>query len=88
MFYLRRRPRCSNHKLGKWWTFVVKYLVPVQVITLLTWWIYLSVAEFAPDTWYNPLSTYSVATVLLQWGVVMVLFRIYNRKIAGKTILN
>jgi neurotransmitter:Na+ symporter, NSS family len=78
----------SRIKLGTWWTFVLKYLIPVQVITLLAWWIYLSATAFAPDTWYNPLSPYSVATVLLQWGVMMVLFKIYNRKIAEKTILN
>jgi neurotransmitter:Na+ symporter, NSS family len=78
----------SKVKLGKWWTFILKYVIPVEVVTLLAWWIYLSAVSFAPDTWYNPLSPYSVATVLLQWGVVMVLFKIYNRKIAERTILN
>jgi len=72
-------------QLGKWWTFILKYVVPVQVVTLLAWWIYLSAAVYAPDTWYNPLSPFSVATVFVQWGVVMVLFIIYNRQIANKT---
>lgn len=74
-----------KYTLGKWWEVVIKYVVPIEVITLLVWWIYLSAAEYAPDTWYNPLSMYSVATVLLQWGVSMTLFVIYNRKISGKT---
>ena len=78
----------SRVKLGKWWTFIIKYVIPVEVITLLAWWIYLSATSFAPDTWYNPLSPFSVATVFLQWGVVMVLFKIYNGLIAEKTILN
>jgi len=73
-------------QLGKWWTFVLKYVVPVQVVTLLAWWIYLSAAVYAPDTWYNPLSPFSVATVFVQWGVVMVLFIIYNKQIANKTL--
>lgn len=77
----------SKWKLGYWWTFVIKYVVPVQVITLLVWWIYLSAAEFAPDTWYNPLSPFSVATVLVQWGIVMGLFKFYNNTIASKTII-
>lgn len=77
----------SRWKLGYWWTFIIKYVVPVQVLTLLTWWIYLSVAVYAPDTWYNPLSPFSVATVFVQWGVVMVLFKVYNSKIASATIL-
>jgi NSS family neurotransmitter:Na+ symporter len=78
----------SRFKLGKWWSFIVRYVIPVEVISLLTWWIYLSVTSFAPDTWYNPLSPFSVATVLLQWGVAIVLFKIYNGKIAKKTMLN
>ncbi len=78
----------SRVNLGRWWTIILKYVIPVEVITLLVWWIYLSAFEFAPDTWFNPLSTFSVATVLLQWAVVMGLFKIYNRKIASNTILN
>ncbi len=78
----------SKVNLGKWWTIIIKYVIPVEVITLLTWWIWLSATTFAPDTWYNPLSPFSVATVFLQWGVVMCLLKFYNRKIAGKTILN
>jgi len=78
----------SSYKLGRWWVFIIKYVVPVQVITLLAWWIYLSATSFAPDTWYNPLSPFSVATVLVQWGVVVALFKFYNRRIADKTILN
>jgi len=78
----------SRFKLGKWWSFIIRYVIPVEVISLLTWWIYLSVTSFAPDTWYNPLSPFSVATVLLQWGIAIVLFKIYNGKIAKKTMLN
>ncbi|MDZ7720609.1 MAG: sodium-dependent transporter [Balneolaceae bacterium] len=78
----------SRIKLGYWWSIIIKYVIPVEVITLLVWWIYLSATSFAPDTWYNPLSSFSVATVFLQWGVMMILFKIYNRKIADKTILN
>lgn len=78
----------SRFKLGKWWTFIVRYIIPIEVITLLGWWIYLSATSFAPDTWYNPLSPFSVATVLVQWGIAIALFKFYNRKIADKTIMN
>ena len=76
----------SKVNLGKWWTAIIKYVIPVEVITLLAWWIYLSAAVYAPDTWYNPLSTFSVATVLVQWGIMMALFKYYNSKIADKTL--
>lgn len=78
----------SKVNLGKWWTVIIKYVIPVEVITLLTWWIWLSATSFAPDTWYNPLSPFSVATVLLQWGVVMGLLKYYNNQIAAKTIMH
>jgi NSS family neurotransmitter:Na+ symporter len=74
--------------LGRWWVFIIKYLIPVQVVTLLVWWMYLSAAVYAPDTWYNPLSPFSVATVLVQWGVAMSLFFFFNKKIAAKTVMD
>lgn len=74
-----------TYTLGKWWEIIIKYVVPVEVISLLIWWMYLSASAYAPDSWYNPLSLYSVATVLVQWGVAMGLFIFYNKRIAGNT---
>lgn len=76
----------QKYTLGKWWSFIIKYVVPVEVISLLVWWIYLSITAYAPDTWYNPLSSFSVATIVVQWGIVMALFYFYNGTISGKTI--
>lgn len=72
----------TNHTLGPWWEMIIKYVVPVEVVTLLAWWIYQSAAT---EAWFNPLSPFSLATVLLQWGVAMGLFIWYNRKIADRT---
>jgi NSS family neurotransmitter:Na+ symporter len=71
--------------LGKWWTVIIKYVVPVEVISLLIWWIYLSITSYAPDSWYNPLSAFSVATIFIQWGIVMGLSYFYNDTLAKKT---
>lgn len=78
----------SGVTLGRWWSVIIKYVVPVQVITLIAWWIYLSATSFAPDSWYHPLSPFSVATVVMQLGLAMLLLKFYNGKIAKKTILN
>ena len=67
--------------LGKWWDIVITYVVPIEVITLLGWWMYLSVAEYAPDDWFNPLSPYSLATILVQWGIALLLVRLTQNKI-------
>jgi len=65
------------------WTFIIKYVVPAEVVILLGWWIYRSIFEFAPDTWFNPFDLYSVATCLFQWGVVIVLLLIFNKRMAA-----
>ena len=54
---------------------------------LLVWWLYLSATEYAPSNWYNPLDLYSVATCLLQWGIVLAAFWFGNQwlyKTAGR----
>ncbi|MAC04068.1 MAG: sodium-dependent transporter [Balneola sp.] len=67
--------------LGPWWEIVLKYVVPVEVVTLLGWWMYLSATEYAPDSWYNPLSAFSVATVLCQWAIAIFLVKFFNKKL-------
>ncbi|TYP95165.1 neurotransmitter:Na+ symporter, NSS family [Fodinibius salinus] len=76
----------SKVQLGKWWSVIIKYVVPVEVISLLIWWIYLSITSYAPESWYNPLSAFSVATIAVQWGIGMALCYFYNDKITEKTI--
>ncbi len=73
----------KNENIGKWWEVIIKYIVPIEVISLLIWWIYQSASV---EAWYNPISTFSLATVLVQWAVAMGLFYLYNGKIAGKTM--
>ena len=59
--------------LGPWWSVVMRVVIPVEVVTLLGWWMYQSAAVYAPENWYNPLSPFSVATVLLQWALALAL---------------
>lgn len=67
--------------LGPWWEIIIKYVVPVEVVTLLGWWMYLSATSYAPDTWYNPLSPFSVATVLLQWALAVGLVWFFRKRL-------
>lgn len=71
--------------LGRWWDTMIGYIVPLEVIVLLGWWIYLSASQFAPHSWYDPFNTYSVATCFLQWGVVLMLLIAFNKKLASLT---
>ena len=73
----------QKHTLGGWWQVVIKYVVPVEVISLLIWWMWIGTTV---DSWYNPLSTFSIATIVVQWGIVMGLFYFYNGRITQKTV--
>lgn len=72
-----------RYTLGKWWEIAIKYVVPIEVITLLGWWIYQSALA---EHWYNPFNKYSLATILVQWGIALGCFYLLNRKIADKTL--
>ncbi len=67
---------------GFWWENTIRYFVPAAGIILLGWWLWLSFTEFAPQQWYNPFVGFSPMTIALQWGVVLLLFVVFNKKIA------
>jgi NSS family neurotransmitter:Na+ symporter len=46
------------------------------------WWMYQAAAVFDPDSWWNPLHTYSVGTCVAQWVVAIVLLVAFNRRLA------
>lgn len=56
----------SDFHIGKWWSWFIR-LFPVMFAVLLGWWIYQAIFVFAPDTWWNPFETFSLATMIVQW---------------------
>jgi NSS family neurotransmitter:Na+ symporter len=72
----------NGWQLGSWWEVVIKYIVPIEVITLVGWWIYQSALV---SNWYNPITEFSLMTIVVQWGVALALFAFYNHKIGDKT---
>jgi NSS family neurotransmitter:Na+ symporter len=72
----------NDWPLGKWWKSLITYFVPLAGTILLGWWIWLSFTEFTPDQWYNPFAGYSPMTVIFQWGIVLIILAITNRKLA------
>lgn len=69
----------SDFRLGRWWRWLV-YFVFIEAIVLLFWWLSQTLSS---DGWLqslNPWSEWSLGTVLLQWGVVLILFIWWNRR--------
>ncbi len=69
----------NDINIGKWYDVIVKYVIPVEFVLLIVWWFWQSISW--SDKWWNPFETYSLATCVFQWVIVISLFLIFNRKI-------
>lgn len=76
----------SDIKIGKWYTFIIKYLIPMQVIILLGWWL-ISSATWDPE-WWNPLHAENAGTCLVQWALVIGVLFYLNKFLVNKTLQN
>lgn len=74
----------SDIKIGKWYNFVISFLIPFQVIVLISWWL-ISSATWDPE-WWNPFHVENAATCLLQWGIVLTTFIFFNKYIVKRTL--
>ncbi len=70
--------------VGRWWSLIVKHLIPVQVVVLVTWW-FAQVIIADPDNWWNPLVPESVGTCLLQWGIALLVLISVNSLVVKRT---
>ncbi len=76
------RTKHINHegaimKIGRWYNVCI-YLNPVIILTILGWWIYQSI-EWYPDNWWNPFQVSSTGTLVLQWGLIILIFILANK---------
>lgn len=71
---------------GPVWEALIRWVVPLEALVLLVWWLYLSASVYAPETWYDPTEYYSVMTCLVQWGVVLAVFLALNRSMVRRTL--
>ena len=68
----------SNIRIGAWWDVVIKYLVPIEAISLMVWWMWQVRGKGALD----PFGIENIGTILLQWGVVIGLLLLFNSRLA------
>lgn len=54
-------------------------VIPFEFIAMLSWWLLQSI-QWNPQTWWKPFSTYSLATVLWQWLLIILIGLIFNKK--------
>ncbi|MBI4483137.1 MAG: sodium-dependent transporter [Acidobacteria bacterium] len=75
----------TDLRVGRPYDWVVKFLIPLQVIVLISWWFWMAI-QADPQDWWNPFRVETVGTCFFQWGVVILVFLALNRWIADKTI--
>lgn len=71
----------SEIKFGKWFNFLIKFIIPFQAVVLLIWWI--SSSFNWEKEWYNPFKPESAGTAIFQWLVVILILLMMNKKIVS-----
>ena len=73
----------SNIRIGRWWDFVISFVVPAEAVLLTLWWLYQSM-QWAGKGWLNPFGVDNVGTVLFQFAIVIVLLLLLNKWLAAR----
>lgn len=71
----------SDFTIGRWWN-VAMILVVVEALLLLVWWLSQTISTEGWQASLDPLRTWSLGTVVLQWAVVLGLCLGFNRWLA------
>jgi NSS family neurotransmitter:Na+ symporter len=75
----------SHLKLNRGFNFIVKYVIPVEFALMLGWWFYQSIGWGSGGIFSIPntsiSSPFSLGSTLFQWGIVLLVFILFNKKI-------
>ncbi|HVL66187.1 MAG TPA: sodium-dependent transporter [Vicinamibacterales bacterium] len=74
--------RKTDLQVGALFSFVLKFLVPLEFLVMFGWWVYQSAVVYDPEGWWNPVRMYSIGTCLVQWALALGLLLAFNRGIA------
>lgn len=75
--------RSPEWRLGRWFAHLLMWWIPLQFVVLMGWWFYQAAFVYDPEHWWNPGRVFSLGTVLAQWLLVIVVFRVLNRRLAA-----
>jgi len=75
----------SKVRLGRWFDFLVSFLLPIQFLAMLGWWFWRSYMD-DPQNWLNIFSPFSLGTILLQWFIALAVFISLNKIITRRVL--
>ena len=74
----------ADLRVGRWWTFMIQVVVPVEAVVLIIWWLVQVPEGMSPSEWFlSPFASFSAGTVLLQAAVALAALLAVNRWLAG-----
>ena len=76
----------NDIRVGKWFDYLITYVIPVEFLLMIGWWFYQSVAVYDRSGWWNPFHSASMGTCLFQWGFVLMVFKLLNDFLWKKTM--
>jgi neurotransmitter:Na+ symporter, NSS family len=59
----------SDIHIGPWWDWAIRF-VTLQAVVLIGWWLWQVRGDDLGANW-NPLTTYNIGTVIVQWTIVI-----------------
>jgi NSS family neurotransmitter:Na+ symporter len=68
----------ADLRVGRWWSFLVGVVVPVEAVILMLWWLW-EARGWDPEGWLHPFRAETVGTVLFQWLIALTLVFCLNR---------
>ncbi|MEX2526922.1 MAG: sodium-dependent transporter [Gemmatimonadota bacterium] len=69
----------SDIRIGAWWDWAIR-LVLVQAVVLIAWWLWQERGENP----FDPFATFSLGTVLFQWGLVLAVLIFLNKRLVAR----
>ena len=61
--------------------FLILWMIPLEFLFLMSWWLY---QVWDRDGWWNPLAVSSFGTCLFQWGILLGVLLLFNRRISRR----
>lgn len=74
----------SGIRIGRWWEWVI-YSVMLQAVVLMGWWVYQATDLTDLAGSLTPFASFNVGTLLVQSGIVIIVFLLLNGWLADKS---
>jgi len=73
-------------RIGRWWDAVI-YLVLIEAVVLMGWWLYQAVDTTDLGATFTPFSPFNVGTLVVQWGIAIGCFVALNGWLGRRTVV-